>query len=330
MGDDEGGGGALAYWATGPGRGELRPCRLGAPGAGEVRVRARFSGVSRGTEALVAAGRVPASQREAMRAPFQEGEFPFPVKHGYASVGRVEAGEPGLVGREVFCLFPHQDAYVVPAAAVAPLPEGVPAARAVLAANLETALNGVWDAGALPGERVLVVGGGVVGLLAAWLCGRLPGAEVTVCDTDPGRAALAAALGVGFAAPDAVPGAADRVLHCSGSAAGLRTALAAAGFEARVVELSWHGSAEVALPLGEAFHSRRLRLVSSQVGEVAPAVRPRWSRARRLAKALELLRGADELDTLVAETVAFAELPTVLPRLPERRGALCLRVVYSN
>lgn len=320
---------AEAYWATGPGRGELRPCAVPAPGPGEVLVRALYSGISRGTEALVAAGRVPESQRRAMRAPFQEGEFPFPVKHGYASVGRVEAGEADLLGRCVFCLHPHQTVYVVPRAAVLPLPEGVPPARAVLAANLETALNGVWDAAALPGERIHVVGGGVVGCLVAWLCAGLPGAQVTLADLEPERAGVAAALGCRFALPAELPGEADLVFHASGDPAGLRTALAAAGFEARVVEMSWYGTREVALPLGESFHSRRLRLLSSQVGEVALALRPRWSRARRLAKALELLR-EPALDALVTAEVPFAELPAVLPRLGERKGALGLRVVYPG
>ena len=320
---------ALAYWATAPGQGELRRCRLPTPGPGEVRVRALCSGVSRGSEALVAAGRVPASQRAAMRAPFQEGEFPFPVKYGYCSVGRVEAGEAGLLGCQVFCLHPHQTAYVVPAAAVTPLPEGVPAARAVLAANMETALNAVWDAAPLPGERVHVVGGGVVGCLVAYLCAKLPGAEVTLADTAPARAATAAALGVRFAAPGALAADADLVVHASGHPDGLRTALTVAGHEARIVELSWYGTTEVALPLGEAFHSRRLRIVGSQVGEVAPALRPRWSRARRMAKALELLRDP-ALDALVDRAVPFTALPEVLPRLPDIEGALCLRIVYPQ
>lgn len=321
---------ALAYWATDVGLGELRACALPPPGAGEVLVRSRYSGVSRGTEALVAAGRVPESQRAAMRARFQDGEFPFPVKYGYASVGRVEAGVEELVGRDVFCLYPHQTAYMVPAAAVTPLPEGVPAGRAVLAANMETALNAVWDAQALPGQLIHVIGAGVVGCLVAYLCARLPGAEVTLADLRPERAATAGALGAGFAPPEALPPEADLVIHASGSASGLRTALACAGLEARVVELSWHGTAEVALPLGEAFHSRRLALLSSQVGQVAPAMRPRWSHGRRLAKALELLRDPT-LDVLITDELAFADLPATLPRhLAEPGRALCTRIVYPE
>lgn len=321
---------ATAYWSVAARVGELRPQPLRTPEPGEVLVRALYSGVSRGTEALVALGRVPPSQWSAMRAPFQEGAFPFPVKYGYSSVGVVEAGPPGLLGREVFCLFPHQTRYVVPKDAVVPLPPGLPAARAVLAANMETALNAVWDGAAAPGQRIHVIGAGVVGTLVAWLCRQLPGAEVTLADIAPGRAALAAALGVGFAAPDGLPGDADLVFHASGSPEGLRTALRLAGFEGRVVELSWYGTAEVGLPLGESFHSRRLTLQSSQVGAVAPAMRPRWPHARRLAKALELLRDP-ALDQLVSGEAAFTDLPALLPKLAAHpSGALCLRVVYPS
>ena len=309
---------------------QLEQVRRPEPGPGEVLVRALHSGVSRGTESLVAAGRVPESQWPVMRAPFQEGSFPFPVKYGYASVGRVAAGPAELVGREVFCLYPHQTRYLVPEQAVVPLPPGLPAARAVLAANMETALNAVWDGAAAAGQRIHVVGAGVVGTLVAWLCRHLPGAEVTLADIAPERAALAAALGVPFAPPDRLPADADLVFHASGNPQGLRTALHLAGFEGRVVELSWYGSAEVALPLGEGFHSRRLTLQSSQVGSVAPAMRPRWPHARRLAKAMELLR-EPALDLLVSGEAAFADLPALLPRLAtDPAGALCLRVVYPG
>jgi threonine dehydrogenase-like Zn-dependent dehydrogenase len=321
---------AEAYWATAPGRGEIRRLDLRRPGPGEVLVRALHSAVSRGTEALVALGRVPPSQHAAMRAPFQEGGFPFPVKYGYCSVGVVEEGPAGLLGRAVFCLHPHQTAYVVPAAAVRPLPEGVPPGRAVLAANAETALNAAWDAGALPGERIHVIGAGVVGCLVGWLLARLPGAEVTLADTDPARAAVAAALGVAFAPPEALAPDADLAVHASGDPAGLRRALEVAGFEARILELSWYGDREVALPLGEAFHGRRLRIVGSQVGAVAPPARPRWSHARRLAKALELLRDP-ALDRLIGGDVPFASLPEVVPRLAvDPKGVLCQRVSYPG
>jgi 2-desacetyl-2-hydroxyethyl bacteriochlorophyllide A dehydrogenase len=320
---------ALAYWATGPGTGELRSLELHRPGPDEVLVRALYSGISRGTEALVALGRVPVSQQRVMRAPFQDGEFPFPVKYGYCSVGEVMAGAPALVGRHVFCLYPHQTSYVVPVTAVAPLPDALPPGRAVLAANMETALNAVWDSGARPGERIHVIGAGVVGCLVAWLLERLPGAEVTLADIDDRRAGIAGRLGVTFSPPEGLAGDADLVIHASGNPLGLRRALEVAGFEGRVVELSWYGDKEACLPLGEGFHSRRLRLVSSQVGSVSPDLRPRWSHARRLAKALDLL-SASELDSLITGESAFASLPEVMAQLAFEPGpALCHRIRYA-
>jgi hypothetical protein len=299
---------AQALWYVAPGRAEIRRAPLTAPAAGEVRVRALHGALSRGTERLVFSGRVPASEYERMRAPHMGGNFPFPVKYGYATVGRVEHGPAELVDRTVFTLHPHQTVFTVPAAAVIPIPDGVPPARAVLAANMETALNAVWDAAPGPADRIAVVGAGVVGALVAWLCGQLPGAHVTLIDIAPERARLAATLGVGLAAPEAAPGDCDLVVHASGSPAGLATALGLAGNEATVLEMSWYGAGDVPAPLGGAFHSRRLKLISSQVGQVAPSHRPRWTHQRRIAAALDLLADA-RLDALLAPACPFVELP---------------------
>jgi len=270
-----------ALWYVGAGRAELRPEHAAEPAASEVRVRALFGAISRGTERLVFQGRVPPSQYQRMRAPQMGGVFPFPAKYGYAAVGRVEQGPPALQGQIVFALHPHQSVFTVAAEAAVPVPRQVPPARAVLAANMETALNAVWDARPGPADRIVVVGGGVVGLLAARLCARIPGAEVTVVDVAPARAELARALGARFAAPQTAPEGCDLVFHASATPAGLATALAIAGDEATIVEMSWYGEGDVAVPLGEAFHSRRLKLISSQVGEIAPSHRPRWTRSRR-------------------------------------------------
>ena len=319
---------ARAFWTVGPGRGELRAETLPPPGAGEALVRTLATGISRGTETLVFAGRVPASQRAAMRCPFQAGEFPFPVKYGYAAVGVVEAGAPALAGRRVFCLHPHQDRFVAPAAMLHPVPDAVPTRRAVLAANMETALNIAWDAAALPGERMLVIGAGVVGLLAAHLLARVPGAALTVIDSDPAKARVAAALGLAFALPADAPAEAELIVHASGAAEGLALALARAAFEARIVEASWFGDRPVPLALGEAFHSRRLRLVSSQVGAVAAPMRGRRNHAERLALALALLDDA-RLDALLDGPTPFDDLPATMARLAARPGALCHVVAYD-
>jgi hypothetical protein len=321
---------AQALWYVAAGRAEIRPEAVAAPAAGEVRLRALHGALSRGTERLVFSARVPESEFDRMRAPHMAGAFPFPVKYGYATVARVEHGPPDLVGRTVFTLYPHQTVFTLPADAVIPVPPGIPPARAVLAANMETALNAVWDAAPGPVDRIAVVGAGVVGALVAWLCGRFPGAQVTLVDIDPGRQKLAAALGVGFASPDAAPRDCDLVVHASGSPFGLATALGLAGNEATVLELSWYGAGEVSAPLGAAFHSRRLKLVSSQVGQVAPSHRPRWTHRRRLAAALDLLADA-RLDALLTPAVAFADLPARLQKiLAPDSGVLCQLIDYPT
>lgn len=282
--------------------------------------------MSRGTEALVFSGRVPQSQWQRMRAPFQAGDFAFPVKYGYASVGQVVAGEVLPQGQTVFCLHPHQTHYVVPASAVHPVPEGVPARRAVLAANLETALNAVWDAQVLPGDQVRVVGGGSIGLLTAWLAAQIPGCDVQLIDSNPHRAAVAAALGVAFALPAEARGGADAVLHASGSEAGLQLCLALAGFEAVITELSWYGDRMPALPLGGDFHSQRLALRASQVGAVATVQRPRWDHTRRLRLALGLLRDS-RLDCLLDSSGRFDQLPQDMPRIAQPDSGVIMHCV---
>ncbi|MFF5174684.1 dehydrogenase [Micromonospora sp. NPDC000089] len=321
---------ARACWLRSPGQAELRPVTLPEPGPDEVLVRTLHSGVSRGTETLVFTGGVPRDQYAAMRAPFQEGDFPAPVKYGYLNVGVVEAGPAALLGRTVFCLYPHQSAYVVPASAVTPVPEGVPARRAVLAGTVETAVNALWDAAPLVGDRVSVVGGGMVGCCVAALLARFPGVRVELVDADPAKARVAAALGVDFAAPDAATGGRDLVVHASATDAGLQRSLELLAPEGTVVELSWYGDREVRLALGGSFHSGRLTIRASQVGTVSPARASRRSYADRLALALELL--ADPVfDALLTGESRFAELPDVLDRLAAGRlPALCHLISYDG
>jgi threonine dehydrogenase-like Zn-dependent dehydrogenase len=310
-----------ALWCVAPGRAELRP---GVFGEGAT-VTALCSGISRGTERLVFEGGVPESEYERMRAPFQEGDFPFPVKYGYAMVGRVEDG--ALAGRTAFSLHPHQARFRVPDDALAPLPEGLPAERAVLAANMETALNIIWDSQAGPGDRIAVVGSGVVGALVGYIAARIAGADVTLIDVDESRAALAQKLGCAFAAPDAAPNDCDVVINTSASEKGLQLALAIAGKEATVVEASWYGSIDVSLPLGHAFHSRRLRIVSSQVGSIPPSRQARWTYRRRIEKALQLLRDP-ALDVLISGETDFADLAASYGDILADPATLCHRIRY--
>jgi threonine dehydrogenase-like Zn-dependent dehydrogenase len=292
-------------------------------------VRTRYSGISRGTESLVFLGRVPASEHARMRAPFQSGPFTFPLKYGYASVGIVEGGPEVLLRQNVFVLYPHQTRYVVPEQAVHIVPSGIPARRAVLTANLETAINGLWDAGVQAGDRVTVVGAGTVGCLTAWLAGKVPGADVELLDVNPARQPIADALGVRLAAPDRARDERDVVIHASGSPEGLSTALRLAGFEAVVVEMSWYGTGLVSIPLGEAFHARRLTLRSSQVGTVPARQRARWDTRRRLELALQLLHDP-ALDVLLTGESEFEELPDTMTRLMEPGATLCHVVRYGD
>jgi hypothetical protein len=319
----------LAFWVTAPGRGEILSETLPRLAEGSLNIQALYSGVSRGTESLVFNGHVPPAEYSRMRAPFQAGEFPAPVKYGYSSVGRVVEGPPDRVGELVFCLYPHQVRYVVLSADAHRVPDSVPAPRAVLAANLETAINAVWDAGIGPGDRVSVVGAGSVGCLVAWLVARIPGCDVELVDINPHRREIARALGTRFAQPELARADADAVLHASGSEQGLALALQIAGFESTIVELSWYGDRAVTLPLGAAFHSQRLTLKSSQVGAVSPSRRGRWTYARRLQLALSLLN-APELDVLINSEGAFADLPATMSTLSGAAGDVIMhRVVYG-
>jgi NADPH:quinone reductase-like Zn-dependent oxidoreductase len=321
---------AHAFWVSAPGRGEIRPVVLAEPGPGEVLVRAVRSGVSRGTETIVFRGGVPVDQHDAMRAPFQDGDFPGPVKYGYLSVGTVERGPDALLGRTVFCLHPHQTAYVVPADAVAIVPGGVPASRAVLAGTVETAINALWDAAPLVGDRVTVVGAGMVGCCVARLLSRFPALDVMLVDVDPAREEAAAALGTAFSLPDQATGGRDLVFHASGTSAGLQRSLDLLAREGVVIDLSWYGDSEVRLALGGAFHSGRLAIRSSQVGTVSPARRATRSARDRLALALDLLRDP-AFDSLITGDSPFAELPEVMAALSSGRlSGLCHTIVYDE
>lgn len=319
---------AEALWYTAPGKAEWRSESLPPLAESRLRVRSLFSALSRGTESLVFHGKVPESEHQRMRAPLMAGDFPFPVKYGYAAVGVVEGGPDNVIGKTVFALHPHQTLFDIAVEQAALLPDGLPPARAVLAANMETALNTLWDSGATAGQRIAVIGGGVIGLLVSYLAGRLPGADVTLVDLQPARRATAAALGLNFALPADAPGDCDVVFHASGVGSGLNTAIDCAGDEATIVEMSWYGAGQIPVALGGAFHSRRLRLLASQVGKVAPNQRARWSYRRRLAKALELL-GDDRLDVLLETPIPAADVPPILADiLKPGGGVLCQPIAY--
>ncbi len=323
-------GNTKALWYASRERCVIETVGCESPQSGEVRVQTLFSGISRGTEGLVFRGEVPQSEWQRMRAPFQAGDFPFPVKYGYANVGKVLEGDPGLAGRVVFSLFPHQSDFTLPSECCVPVPDGVPAQRAILAANMETALNAIWDGKPSPGDHICVVGGGVLGLLIAYVAGQLPGSVVTLVDTNPKRAAIAESLGVRFALPEDAPVDQDLVFHTSASSAGLTTALRCAGDGTSIIELSWYGAMDVQVPLGADFHCRRLKLVSSQVGTIPVERQARWTYRRRLETALSLLEDP-ALDRLISHRVPFDDLPERLPDLLNKASdVLAALVVYDG
>lgn len=313
---------ALALWCVGPAQVEIRAAELGDG----VLVETLYSGISRGTERLVFQGKVPRDEYTRMRCRAQEGDFPHPVKYGYCAVGRVMEGD--LAGQVVFGLIPHQTAFRMREDALTLLPEDLPPKRAVLGANMETALNILWDAKAGAGDKILIIGTGVVGALTGYLASRLPGAEVTLSDINPDRAKIAARLGCDFTAPEAAPKDCDIVIHLSASSHGLSTAMRCAGNEATIIEASWYGDETTAVPLGGAFHSRRLNLISSQVGQVSTSRRTRWSFKRRLTKALELLRDPT-LDLLISGETGFEEIPSRYGAILSDPATLCHRIRYT-
>ena len=306
-----------ALWTIAKGHVELREASLGEG----IEITTEFSGISRGTEALVLAGSVPESEWSRMACPLQSGSFPFPVKYGYAAVGRTPESA------RVFCLHPHQDRFTAPAEMLIPIPDPIPSERAILAANMETALNIVWDAEVAPGDKVAVIGAGVVGALTAWLAARIPGTKVTLIDINPDRITLAKTLGCNFTLPENAPENCDICIHTSASSAGLTKAIACAGFEAKIIEASWYGDRATPTPLGGAFHSQRLQIKASQVGHVPPARRARWTYRRRMETALSLL-AASELDALISGETEFSALPTRYPDILADPGTLCHRIKY--
>jgi threonine dehydrogenase-like Zn-dependent dehydrogenase len=321
---------ATAYWTTAREHGELRAEEVPAPGPGEALVRALYSGISKGTEMVVHAGAVPPRVAEEMRAPHQEGKFPGPVKFGYLSVGVVEEGPEEWTGQRVFCLNPHQDLYVVPVTSLTRIPDDVPSRRAVLTGTVETAVNALWEAGPRLGDRIAVVGAGLVGGMVATLLRTFPLQRLQLVDLDPGRKQLAETLGVDFAHPDDALADCDIVFHCSASQAGLARSLQLAGDEGEVIEMSWYANREVTVPLGEDFHARRLSIRASQVGMVSRARRHRRTNADRLDLSVSLLKDP-VFDAFLTGSSPFEDLPKVVQSLADGSlEALCHVVEYPS
>ncbi len=319
-----------AYWTMAPRHGVLRTEAARNPGPGEALVRTICSGISHGTEMLVHAGRIPPEIAESMRAPFQVGSWPGPIKYGYLSVGMVEEGPASLKGSRVFCLHPHQDRYVVPASALTQVPDAVPSDRAVLAGTVETGINALWDAAPRIGDRVAVVGAGMVGGVLATLLRTFPLDRLQLVDVNPARSTLAAALEVELVHPDDAAGDNDLVFHCSATESGLARSLQLLGDEAELIELSWYGTAQPRAPLGGTFHSRRLTIRASQVGAVAAARRPRRTPSDRLTLAMRMLEDS-VFDAFLTGHAPFSALPQTMELIfSDGAETLCQVIDYPG
>lgn len=309
-----------ALWVVEKQRAEISRAALGTG----VLIKSLYGGISRGTERVVFNAAVPETEFQRMRCFGQEGEFSFPVKYGYCAVGEVLEGE--LSGKLVFALHPHQDYFRIAEDRIHPLPEDLPANRAILAANMETALNITWDAEVIAGEKIAVIGAGVVGILSAYLSQK-QGADVVLIDINPERARIASKLGIEFSSPEKITAEFDTIIHTSASSEGLSMALEIARDEGKIIEASWFGNKSVSLPLGGAFHSRRLKIISSQVGKI-PTSKKDWTFNMRMQRAIELLKDS-KLDSLISGETGFEDIADEYAGIINHPNTLCHRIRYE-
>lgn len=317
---------ARAIWYTGDGSGvALRDANMGT---GELLLKTVASGLSRGTERTVAQGMVPRSEWDRMALPTQEGSFALPIKYGYACVARIVQGPPDILNRLVFTMHPHQNLFRAHRDAVHVLPVDLPIRRATLAANMETALNAIWDAQVPNGAPVAVIGGGLIGCLVAYLANRIGKSDVTLIDKIGERAKTASELRVSFATATNRLSPCHTVFHTSGSEQGLKDAIHALDFEGQVVEMSWYGDREISVPLGGTFHAQRLSIRCSQVGHVAPSRRASTTYADRMRTAIGLLDDP-ALDVLLTHDIAFENAERDLPlRLAADADGIATTISY--
>lgn len=297
---------------------------------GYCEIKALYSLISTGTERLVASGKVPEELHASMQVPYMEGSFSLPVKYGYSLVGEVVDGPENLKRKIVHLLHPHQDYCVVLAEDVFVIPREIPSQRAILASNLETALNALWDSGVSAGDKVMVAGFGIIGSLVVRLLTLMPAVQVMVIDTDPNRKKLAETMGFSTAHAEELDADFDLAFHCSGHETGLQTCIDKAGPEGKVIEMSWYGNKPVTLNLGGTFHSQRKSIISSQVSSLPASKQARWNFYRRKQVVFELLKNP-AFDQHIAATIAFQELPALFEKI--RKGqtdALSYGVSYGK
>jgi 2-desacetyl-2-hydroxyethyl bacteriochlorophyllide A dehydrogenase len=322
-----------SLYFTAPHTIDVREEPLPALAAGQVLAQTLCSAISPGTEMLVYRGQVPTEMAVDETIAALGGQFRFPLKYGYSAVGRVLELGPGVdsawQGRTVFAFNPHESHVIADIAQLFPLPDDVDAETALFLPNMETAVNFLLDGAPLIGERVAVLGQGVVGLLTTALLARCPLANLTTFDHYPLRRETSLALGAHVSlSPESSPALqADLTYELSGSPAALDAAIALTGFDGRIVVGSWYGQKRAALDLGGRFHRSRIRLISSQVSTLTPALSGRWDKARRLQVAWAMLRAVrpGRLITHRVPLAAAAEAYTLIDQHPEA----CLQVLLT-
>jgi len=292
------------------------------PATGEVRIQTLFSGISHGSEMMVYRGEIPADLSLDATLPSLQGNFSFPIKYGYASTGRIiDVGE-GVNGLEagdlVFAFNPHETCYTVPATVVIKLPEGLDPKHGIFAANVETALNALLDAAPRLGERAVIIGQGVVGLLITQLVRKAGASLIVTSDMYAKRRALSQKAGANLVVDPATESLDDRVYEMTGGAGAdvvievsgepraLNDAIKITAQEGRVVVVSWYGTKRADLALGSDFHRKRLTLRSSQVSNLDPSLAPRWTIARRRQLAASYLSEL-LLEELISNVVPFEQ-----------------------
>jgi len=279
------------------------------PSPSFLKIQSHFSLISTGTERLVACGEVPGSVHDDMKVPYMEGAFPFPIKYGYSLVGKVITEGHSMTGKLVHAMHPHQDFCLINESDLFEIHSNIPAQRATLASNLETALTAVWDAQVNIGDRVLIVGFGLIGSLIARLLSFIPAIYFQIIEIDKERIQHAEKLGFPVSAILRKHSKFDIAFHTSATAEGLQTCIDGVGLEGKIIELSWYGKKPVKINMGGSFHSQRKQIISSQVGKLPSKYNARWDMKRRKKVVFELLENA-LFDQQITHFIKFVDTPT--------------------
>ena len=317
-----------SYWIDKKNKGYFKFGEISSINSNEIVVKTLFSGISYGTEKLVYSGKVPKSQRNLMKCPYQEGDFGNDIKYGYINVGKVVDGDKSYLGNNIFSLYPHQDFYKIPSNEALIIPNKIPLSRCLLIPNLETAINAVWDTLPSAGDRILVIGAGIVGLLTAYLINKIPGVNLFIVDKDPSKRKITKKLGINFL--DAIPKKFDArfIYECTGDHRILNSLKNNITVNSTICVLSWYGDKKSDIALGENFFSKRAKLIMSQVSKISPARYDLNNQDRRKI-ALDILDASNDLDHLIEKKyVNFNHLDKFFSNRKNHNNFLCKVVKY--